>query len=229
MTLDGVATKLVAGRVDPAQMVDAVSQITTNQYIAGYEQPAAVAAPTGPLDIQHVYDVGTVSAELGETAYVGLHEGALPVRRLHLWNAQTDAQVTVIYKVQNETAEPFAEGIVRSYQDGLFIGSDFIELTPVGGEGSVTVGHLPDVRASRSESSTALGTGRFAYQNDVELSLSNFGATAVEVEVVDQWRPEAQDFHFSIEPERSAGNLLRWLVTLEPNSSLDIQYDFKLE
>jgi hypothetical protein len=234
LLMEDVATRLVAGRVDPSQMVDAVSQITANQLIAGYEEPLAVsvapgAAPTGSMDIQHVYDVGSVSAEPGDTLYLGLFGGSLPARRLHLWNAQTDDQVSVIYKVRNDSDMPFAEGIVRSYQDDLFIGSDFMELTPVAGEGSITAGYLPDVRVSRAESRAALSTGGFTYQGEVEMTVTNLGTAAVELEVVDQLPPEAQALQATIEPERTAGNLLRWQVTVDPGATLVLGYDYKVE
>jgi hypothetical protein len=234
LNMEDVATRLVAGRVDPTQMVDAVSQITANQYIAGYEDPLAApvapaSAPTGSMDIQHVYDVGRVSAEPGDTVYLGLFDGSLPARRLHLWNAQSDDQVSVIYKVRNDSDMPFAEGIVRSYQDDLFIGSDFMELTPVGGEGSITAGWLPDVRVSRTESRAALGAGSFGYQDEVELTISNLGTEAVELEVVDQVPPEAQALQATVEPERTPGNLLRWQVTVEPSATLLLRYDYKVE
>jgi hypothetical protein len=235
LLMDDVATRLVAGRVDPTQMVDAVSQITANQVIAGYEDPLApvvvapAAAPTGSLDIQHVYDVGLVSAEPGDTVYLGLFGGSLPARRLHIWNAQADDQVSVIYKVRNDSDMPFAEGIVRSYQDDLFIGSDFMELTPVGGEGSITAGYLPDVRVSRAESRTALSTGGFGYQDEVELTITNLGTAPVELEVVDQVPPEAQQLEATVEPERTPGNLLRWPVTVEPASELVLGYGYKVE
>jgi hypothetical protein len=229
LTMAEVETQLVAGRVDPGQMVDAVSQITANQSIAGYEEPVAMAAPTGSLDVQHVYDVGRVSAEPSDTVFLSMHGGTLPARRLHLWNAQTDDQVSVIYKVLNDSLLPFAEGTAHAYQGGLFIGSDFMELTPVGSEGSVTVGRLPDVRVSRSESSTAIDAGRYDYLNEVELTISNFGTTSVELEVVDQRRPEAQELQASVEPEETADNLLRWQVTVEPSSTVVISYDYKTE
>ena len=235
LLMEDVATRLVAGRVDPSQMVDAVSQITANQVIAGYEDPLApvvvapAAAPTGSLDIQHVYDVGLVSAEPGDTVYLGLFGGSLPARRLHIWNAQADDQVSVIYKVRNDSDVPFAEGIVRSYQDDLFIGSDFMELTPVGGEGSITAGYLPDVRVSRAESRTALSTGGFGYQDEVELTITNLGTAPVELEVVDQVPPEAQELEATVEPEQTPGNLLRWQVTVEPASELVLGYGYKVE
>jgi hypothetical protein len=161
--------------------------------------------------------------------FVGLFDGSLPARRLHLWNAQTDDQVSVIYKVRNDSDMPFAEGIVRSYHDDLFIGSDFMELTPVGGEGSITAGYLPDVRVSRAESRSALSTGGFGYQDEVELTITNLGTAPVSLEVVDQLPPEAQALQATVEPERTAGNLLRWQVTVEPASTLVLGYDYKVE
>jgi hypothetical protein len=224
-----VETRLVAGRVDPSQMVEAMAQVSANQSIAGYQEPLVPAAPAGPVDISHVYDVGRLSAEPGDVVSVRLEGGTFPARRLHLWNAGSDDRVTVIYKVLDEGPLPFAEGIVRAYQDGLFIGSDAVEQTPVGGEGSITVGRLPDVRVDRSQRSTALEDGTYASLHEVELSVSNFGTTPVDLEIVDPWPPEAQDFHFSLEPERAQDNLLRWHVTVEPGSRLVISYDYRTE
>jgi hypothetical protein len=148
---------------------------------------------------------------------------------VHLWNASTDQQVTVIYKVRNDTELPFAEGIVRAYQAGMFIGSDPIETTPVGSEGSVTVGHLQDVRVERKESQTVANLGRFDYRNEVVLSIGNFGPTTVEIEVVDYRRPEAEQLTFSMTPEEEPGNVMRWVVTVEPGATETITYEFLVD
>ncbi|HLA43512.1 MAG TPA: hypothetical protein VJZ27_08765, partial [Aggregatilineales bacterium] len=118
LRLENVTVQLVAGRVDTTQQLDSVSTVTTNQYIAGYDesvvqQPGGVV---GPVTIQHVYDAGQISAEIGDTVYVGLLGATFPARRLILWNAQTDIQAQVIYKVTNNSTLPLAEGIVRTYQ-----------------------------------------------------------------------------------------------------------------
>ena len=153
----------------------------------------------------------------------------LPGRRLHIWNAQTDTQVTVIYKVRNDTELPFAEGIVRAYQAGMFIGSDMIETTPVGSEGSVTVGHLKDVRVERKASQTVVSIGRFDYRNDVELKISNFSPATVHLEVVDYRVPEAEEMTFSMTPVEEAGNVLRWRLSVEPGSTETITYDYLVD
>jgi hypothetical protein len=220
----------VAGRVDLSSPIAPNAELSANQALAGYaESDIEVASPSGQVDIQHVYDVGAITAEPGDTVYTQMTGGTLPARRLHLWNAQTDDQVTVIYKVENTSEQPFAEGVVRSYQDGLFIGSDFIELTPVGSEGSVTVGHLQDVRVKREESRTVINEDRFDYLDEVELTISNFTPTTIHLEVVDYRRPEAEAMQFSMQPELEPGNLLRWQVSVEPGDEMVISYEFKVD
>jgi hypothetical protein len=230
LELDEVEVQLVAGRVDTAGVVNAVAEMTANQRLAGYEAADVVtSASVGQASIQHVYDIGVVTAEPGDTVGVRMSESTLPARRLHIWNAAVDDSVTVIYKVKNESEMPFAEGIVRNYQDDLFIGADFIELTPVSGEGSVTVGQLKDVRVTRKESRTAIDEGRFDHFHEVELSVTNLGPVAVDVEVVDQWHPSAEQFHASLEPVRTPDNMLRWEITVEPGETEIVDYSFKVD
>ena len=231
LALDEVDIRLVAGRVDTSQQLDAVSTVTVNQYIAGYDRSGAGMAPTitGAASIQHIYTLDdTINAVPGDVVYVNMQESTLPARRVHLWNAQTDDQVTVIYKVRNESELPFAEGIVRSYQNGLFIGSDFVELTPIGGEGSITVGNLQDVRVSRAETRTAIsGPYERDTQHDTVLTLTNFTGGSADIDIVDWYPAEALDFQFSLEPERQGGNIFRWEITLEAGETRTIMYQFK--
>ncbi len=229
LSLKGVQTKLVAGRVDTSQQLDAISTVTANQYIAGYDEPAAVAP--GAVTIQHIYDLGTISAEPGDALYQNMLQGEFSVRRLLLWNAQTDKQITVIYKVKNQSDMPLPEGSVRSYQDGLFVGSDFIEVTPVGSEGSVTVGGLQDVRVNRAESRTQIQAGVNEYDTkyNVTLTLANFSSETIDIQVVDVWNPYARDFVFSDEPEFSADNLLRWQLSIPAGETVTVTYEFVVD
>lgn len=235
LSLDEVDTRLVAGRVDISQQVSYIDTVTTNQYIAGYDQNEGQTPPstfsTGPVTIQHVYPIGNVSAAPGDMVYQQLYSGQLAARRIVMWNAPTDLQANIIFKVRNESEIPLTQGIVRSYQAGLFVGSDFIETTPVGSEGSVTVGGAQNLRVNRTESRTNIenATNRYDTQHEVTLTLSNFADDSIEVQVVDRWSPTARDFEFSLEPEREAENLFRWTVTIEAGETLTITYRFKDE
>lgn len=228
-TLKDIEVKLAAARVDVSQQAGAGQSPTANQYIAGYDQTGTnPALSAGTVTVQYVYSVGKISAQPGDTIYVKLLEQPLPSRRLLLWNASTDQQATVIYKVRNESTLPLTEGIVHSYQDGLFVGSDFVEFTPVGSEGSITVGSLQDVRVHRDESITALPSSTdLRAQHDVTLTMSNYSDRAVDLDVVDTWNPDGQEFTFSQEPAREAGNLFRWTVSIPAGGTLTITYQFK--
>ncbi len=181
----------------------------------------------GAASIQYIYDIGAVTAKTGETVYLNQFESALPARRTLIWNAETDQQASVIYKVRNDSKVPMPEGIVRSYQNGYFIGSDFVEVTPVGSEGSITVGHLQDVRVKRSESQTAITGVFYSIQHKVELSLTNFSAQTMTIDVVDRQNAYAEELTFSSEPTRETGNLLRWVATIEPGKTVTFTYEYK--
>jgi hypothetical protein len=61
----------------------------------------------------------------------------------------------------------------------------------------------------------------------VELTLENFGAQPVTLDVVDYQNPAAEALKFSTEPQRETGNLLRWTVTLAPGEKQTIRYEFQ--
>jgi hypothetical protein len=230
LMLDGTTVYLLAGRVDLSQQMNQVSQVTMNQYAVGYadETVSLPALGVGTVTLQHIYPLGSIDAEPGDTIYANLADMALQARRLHAWNASQDQQVNVIYKVTNGTEIPFAEGIVRTYQNGLFMGSDFIETTPVGGEGSVTVGNLPDVRVRRTENQEYHGeVAKAYYQHSAALEIHNFGQEDVSLIVLDTWSDNAWQFEYSMEPQRQQDNLLRWEVTVAAGDSLTITYQFR--
>jgi hypothetical protein len=229
--LDAVDVTLAAGRVDIAQPVPSQQGQSANQYIAGYAAggtpQASLAA--GAVTIQYQYPLGKLSIAPGDTLYRQVLETDFDARRLLLWNANTDQQVSVIYKVNNDSEIALSEGIVRSYQDGLFIGSDSMEFTPVGSEGSITVGHVQDVRVNRAESSTYQDV-TFSdrdYLHEITLTMSNFGADDIAIEVVDRYPADAVEFEFSAEPQRDAGNLLRWPVTIPAGETVTITYKYQ--
>jgi hypothetical protein len=230
LLLDESPVRLIAGRVDTSQQFTSVSSVTFNQFAAGYDEAEATSEIlTGSATIQHVYDVDTVTASPGDTLYIGLQENTLSARRLHIWNAQSDDQVTVIYKVRNDSDLPFVEGITRTYQNDLFLGSDFIELTPIGGEGSVTVGFLQDVRVNRSSTQTALLAASYEEDtlHEIDLTLTNFSDKTIDITVIDYFSSDALDFNFSVEPIRTVDNLFSWDLTVEAGETLTLSYQFK--
>ncbi len=230
LILDGADVFLVAGRVDLSQQVDQVSNVAMNQYAVGYESVELPAIAVGSVNLQHIYPLEQVSAEPGDLVYVNLLDGSFSARRLVVWNAGTDQETDVIYKVMNSTETPLAEGIVRTYQGNLFVGSDYIETTPPGSEGSVTVGSLPDVRVHRTASEEYHGEERKAYyQHSVELKIENFSDQPLDLIVLDPWEENAWQFEYSLEPVRQQDNILRWEISLPAGGDMTITYQYRTD
>lgn len=234
LELEDVDVQLIAGRVDTSQTLSTVNTVTTNQYIAGYVEDGIydgdLNQPTlnGSADIQHIYQAGMLTAEPGDFIYTSMLQRQFEARRVFLWNAFSDQEVTLIYKVKNDSELPLAQGTVRSYENGLFLGSDFIEITPVGSEGSVTVGGLKNMRVNREETRTSVdGDYDRDTLHEVELTATNYSDETITLDIVDNYSSEAILFVFDQEPERQAGNLLRWTVTLEPGQSITLSYEYR--
>lgn len=229
--MDDVDVTLAAGRVDIAQPISGAAAPSANQYIAGYEDPnvSQGVLSAGAVTIQYQYPLGNLTVAPGDTLYRQVLETDFGARRILLWNAFSDQQVSVIYKVNNNSEIALSEGIVRSYQDSLFIGSDSMEFTPVGGEGSVTVGHVQDVRVNRAESSSYqdITFSNRDYLHEITLTMSNFGADEIQIEVVDRYPADAIEFEYSSEPQRDAGNLLRWVVTIPAGETVTLTYKYQ--
>lgn len=229
LALDGVEVNLISGRVDTSQSLDAVSTVTTNQLIVGYEQPAPLVQLDGVATIQYVYAVGDLDAEPGDTIFKQIGVDDMSARKTLVWNASRDNSITVIYKVTNALDVPLAEGTVRSYQDGLFLGSDFIEVTPLKAEGSVTVGSLQNVRVFReaTRQSTETLIRDTDTLNTITLEMTNLASDTVTFDVVDTYPASAVNFSFDREATFEPGNLLRWTVTLEPGERLELSYEYE--
>jgi len=228
---ENVRVKLIAGSValSTGYPTDAAPGAAMNQAIAGYAE-AAPAQPnmTGSTTIQYVYNAGEMALDTMGTRYVGLLSTDLAVRKINLWNANYDSQVYAIYKVKNESDIPFADGVVHSYQDNIFLGTDGLELTPISSEGSVTVGVLQNVRVSRTENRVSLNTLFYSEEVDVTLELSNFSDTEVTIDVVDTYPTDGRDYTFSQDPEIQGDNLYRWAVTIPAGETMTITYKYKI-
>jgi hypothetical protein len=204
--------------------------------------PLVVATPLpnvtpeefAPLTTQYIYRLEPLTAEPGETLYAELLETSFPARQVLLWNAGRDAQASVIYKVTNTADIALTAGIVRTYQDGLFTGSDEIEYTSPGGEGSITIGPLQDMRVTREATQFTVPSENPNDENavdlrvEVTLSLTNFSPFALEIEVTDVFPTQAFAFELGTEAEQLGGNVVRWMVTVPPGEAVTLTYAYRV-
>jgi hypothetical protein len=195
--------------------------------------PIVTAEPFAPLTTQYIYRLDPLTAEPGETLYAELLETDFPARQVLLWNAASEVQASVIYKVSNTSDIALTAGIVRTYQDGLFTGSDEIEYTPPGGEGSVTVGPFQDMRVTRDATQFTVPAENPNDENGVDLrvevtlTLTNFSPYTLEVEVTDVYPAQAFAFELGADAEQMGGNILRWLVTVPAGQEVTITYAYR--
>lgn len=227
---DAVRVKLIAGNVAFGSMYpgDERAGASMNQTVAGYAEAAPMQPQlNGSTTIQYVYEAGTIALSTAGTQYVGLLSTDVAVRKVNLWNAGYDSQVYAIYKIKNDSNIPFADGMVNSYQDNIFLGSDGLELTPISSEGSVTVGTLQNVRVNRTENNTTVSSIFYSEQVDVTLELSNYGTSETVIEVVDSYPTDGRDYTFSSEPEKQGDNLYRWSVTIPAGETVTLTYQYK--
>jgi hypothetical protein len=243
----------VSGQPPPPAMVDnnqGFSDVQATATAFNTPPPSPIPTPTpvvivtplpnvtpeefAPLTTQYIYRLEPLTAEPGETLYAELLETSFPARQVLLWNASRDTQASVIYKVTNTADIALTAGIVRTYQDGLFTGSDEIEYTSPGGEGSITIGPLQDMRVTRDATQFTVPSENPNDENGVDLrvevtlSLTNFSPFALEIEVTDVFPSQAFAFEFGTEAEQVAGNVVRWLVTVPAGEALTITYAYRV-
>jgi len=78
-------------------------------------------SPARPASSTSTHSMNTINAVPGDVVYVNMPGIDRFQRGEFICGMHRPTnQVTVIYKVRNESELPFAEGIVRSYQNGLF-------------------------------------------------------------------------------------------------------------
>ncbi len=229
LPLEETHVRLVSGMIGSADGSVYNAMMTVAQNNLGYQNVVDAAQPQAEqISAHHVYDLGPLTVMPGEMVRVSMVDETLGARRIIAWDTRQGERTDVVYKVANTSELPFAEGFVRAYQDGIYLGSDAIEWTPVGSEGSVTVAGMSDVRVRRKESVEELAerSGYNEYYHEVTLEIGNYSGEDIEITVLDEWLNYAVEFTFSDEPTRQPGNVLRWDLAVHAGERVTITYEF---
>lgn len=232
LQLEDARVRLLSGMIAGGDMNMNEMQMTVAQNSLGYQNATSAQMPqTESVSVYHIYDLGTLSIQPGDVVRAQLVNQALDARRIVAWDTRQGERTEVIYKVTNSTGAPFVQGMVRIYEDGIYMGSDAIEWTPAGSEGSVTMAGMSDVRVRRKESITEAGDFfSIDYRiHEVTLEIGNYTGEELEITVLDTWNQYAQNFNFSLEPKRQPGNILRWDLTIPAGERKTITYSFKTD
>jgi hypothetical protein len=224
--LEDADVRLVSGIMITDDTGAYYAQMTVAQNALGYENVSGGITSHEQISAHHVYDIGQLTVVPGDVVRIAMVSENLDARRIIAWDTEQGERTDVIYKIANTSEVPFAEGMVRTYQDGIYMGSDAIEWTPVGSEGSVTVAGMSDVRVRRQETVQELQKNSYEYLHEVTLEIGNYSGEDIEITVIDRWPYDATDLSFSMNPERQPGNIFRWDITIPAGSRETITYTF---
>jgi hypothetical protein len=225
--IEGADVRLVSGMVGVDQdyqanmtQTQAAMELNT-MFERGGMRAAQVSA-------HHVYDIAIDSILPGEVTRINLLYETMEARRIIVWDARQGQRTDVIYKVTNSGDKPLAEGTVYAYEDGIFVGSDAVEWTPVGSEGSITVAGMSDVRVRRTEDVALVDADMRddRYKHDVTLEVFNYREESLDILILDSWSRYAFDESFSVEPNRRPDNVISWDMTVEAGGSVEITYTY---
>jgi len=149
------------------------------------------------LNVHEIYDINERTLHPGKLTNITLFDGELSYTKHFIWDAREDREkagkVKVIYKVMNESKLPFAAGTAQMYEDGIFIGMDPMELTPVGSPGHITMGENPDFRVFRYQKDERItqwpeGLPKWIdYMHTITLEVRYFGEEPVKLEITDDY------------------------------------------
>lgn len=170
-----------------------------------------------------------VTLRSGETRHLPLFDKTIDFVRDYIWDTSWERPHKV-YKLKNTLNERWAEGIVRIYLKGSFIGEDAISYTAKGKEAEVTVADVPDVVVKKETNST---TGKEYYDGrtttyDVLLTIENQKNEDVELVVRDRmvYGDVVTLISSSLSATRKADNVLEWKATVQKGQKLEITYTY---
>ena len=179
------------------------------------------------INAYYVYDLEQVDSLERGTNYITLLDQDFGAEKKFVWLTTEGENVDVIYKVKNSSEQPFAAGIVDTYEDGVYMGSDNIEWTPSGSEGHVTIGGSVDIKVKKLVNITEIPERNHndEYHHKVELEIKNFSNKDINIKVIENKYPDCVDIAFSLKPEEE-GQKYVWEIDIQAGQTRKIKYDF---
>jgi hypothetical protein len=204
---------------------------------AAYESAAPMAAG-GYADNQyssynaseyHQYTLQSRKVTLNKdsTAYIPLLSGKLDFERIYEWQANYGNTVNYKVKFTNTLDEPFAQGWVSVYENGIYAGGTSMPWSAKGDETELTIGTSQDIVVKRTEDTTTAKTPSVTtYTHSVKLHLENHKTKDATVKVKDYLPSDAESFSPSIQPDKTEDNNMEWNVAIAAGKEKDITYTY---
>jgi hypothetical protein len=187
---------------------------------------------SGTAGPHYLYPVGTIDSQPGDRLKIQIAETSPEARKILVWDTRNGQnRVQEVYKITNNMDIPLAPGPVRVYRENVYIGSDPVEWTPAGGEGSVTLAGITGIRVQRRITEQYVTANNYYNTGSYEvfLRLENYSGSAADLIILEQKNPYGNRFRYSENPEEQPGNVLRWEMQLDDDEKREITYRFDVE
>ncbi len=222
--------------------------------------PAYGAAELGKVaEDLFFYPVENVELKKGEVCYLPLFTESVPYKHIYQWEIpdyvnedgryyeprrgerrETIEQVWHCLRLENTTTVPWTTAPAETVKQGLILGQDTLNYTPVAGETTLRITQAVNVRAEQIELETDRkrdAARLYGYSYDLvtvegKLSVTNFQQKAITLEItktlsgeVRSSQPEAKTEKLARGLQRMNGILkLAWTIELEPGEQKQLSY-----
>jgi hypothetical protein len=265
---------LIRGQSERGMIAGAAGNIVTQRMAYdrsggegfGLPMPAYGAAEVGKTaEDLFLYPVRDVRLERGEVGYFPLFTEAAPYSHIYIWEipdyteaegsgydsrrqqgpaAEPEQEVWHCIRLENATNVPWTTAPVEIVKEGIIVGQDTLNYTPVKGKGTVRITRAMGVKAEQLE----LETGRernvaqwYGYQYDLvkvhgKLSITNMEDKAIEVEIAKRLSGEMKTMQPEAKVEKLAKALravnanvkLTWMIDLAGTEQKQIEYTYEV-
>jgi len=195
-----------------------------------YAQPVFSVASTGvsftpnATDEYHEYTYGSkLSFESGTTVRLPLFNGTVGLRQEYFWSG---GDVENRYHLNDTLGQPLAGGTIEFYRGNTWIGEDAISYTPVNAESIALVNYAYDIKVTSTVTKLITNSNGIGYEDEgINLTITNYKSTSAQVLI--QQYIYGYDLVSSTPPASRVGPTLSWTISLNPNQTTTIYYEWQ--
>jgi len=233
--------------------------------IADAIMPAYGAAEVGKVtEDLFLYPVEKAQLKKGEVGYYPLFTESVPYKHIYQWNIpdyvtqqeryvydrrqeqqrEPEEEVWHCLRLENTTKVPWTTAPGETVKEGLILGQDTLNYTPVNGETTLRITQAVSVKAEQVELETDRkrdAAQLYGYHYDLitlegKLSVTNFQEKAITLEVTKNLSGEVKSSQPETKIETLARGLLRmnavrkltWTIELKPGERKELNYIYEV-
>jgi hypothetical protein len=250
--LKNVLLKLVAGLPANAQQYYTRKASQINYYDSSapanetFLPAPAHAESTGELETFYIFELpDREDLEMDKNIAFPLFERTAPIVRIYTWDAYDYENGPVVEEIRanNTLQSPWPAGEAMLYRDGEYVSTIDMPFTPSGTNASIVVGSSPDLKASKKlmDYNVTEGIREIKLSDNqthaalettenwtVRLKIENNLDRKAILEASDIRPKESKMISISIPPTESTATSLKWVLSLDPNEKVAIDYTYQV-